>query len=55
MVVASTLSFLAVNGKLGGITKGDLTSMAVANETRVGKWVRSNRTIGRKPDHFSKV
>ncbi|KAH8113709.1 galactokinase gal [Phellopilus nigrolimitatus] len=36
MVVASTLSFLAVNDKLDGITKGDLVEMAVENETRVG-------------------
>ena len=36
MVVASTLSFLAVNDKLDGVSKGDLTSMAVSNETRVG-------------------
>jgi galactokinase len=37
MVVASTLSFLAVNDKLEGVTKGDLVGMAVSNEQRVGK------------------
>jgi len=36
MVVASTLSFLAVNGKLDGITKGKLVEIAVTNEKRVG-------------------
>ncbi|KAH8092569.1 Galactokinase [Cristinia sonorae] len=40
MVVASTLAFLAVNGKLeqqgNGLTKGKLVSMAVENEKRVG-------------------
>ena len=36
MVVASTLSFLAVNDKLDGITKGELVKIAVANEKRVG-------------------
>lgn len=36
MVVASTLSFLAVNDKLDGITKGKLVEIAVANEKRVG-------------------
>ena len=36
MVVASTLGFLAVNGKLDGITKGKLVEIAVANEKRVG-------------------
>lgn len=36
MVVASTLGFLAVNDKLGGITKGKLVEIAVANERRVG-------------------
>jgi hypothetical protein len=36
MVVASTLSFLAVNNKLEGLSKGDLVEMAVANEMRVG-------------------
>ena len=36
MVVASTLSFLAVNDKLGDITKGKLVEIAVANENRVG-------------------
>lgn len=40
MVVASTLAFLAVNGKLdnpGGITKGKLVEMAMENEKRVGE------------------
>ncbi|SJL09968.1 uncharacterized protein ARMOST_13350 [Armillaria ostoyae] len=46
MVVASTLAFLAVNGKLDAniakdgsnkISKGDLVKLAVANEKRVGK------------------
>ncbi|ESK96578.1 galactokinase gal [Moniliophthora roreri MCA 2997] len=39
MVVASTLTFLAVNGKLSPdqkVTKGQLVSLAVANEYRVG-------------------
>lgn len=36
LVVASTLSFLAVNNKLDGITKGNLVEIAVANEKRVG-------------------
>lgn len=36
MVVASTLSFLAVNDKLDGINKGKLVEIAVANEKRVG-------------------
>ena len=36
MVVASTLSFLAVNNKLDDITKGKLVEIAVANENRVG-------------------
>ncbi|KAI9000650.1 galactokinase gal [Trametes punicea] len=36
MVVASTLAFLAVNNKLGGITKGELVEMAMENEKRVG-------------------
>jgi galactokinase len=45
MVVASTLAFLAVNGKLDdtnisaqGMTKGKLVEMAMENEKRVGKW-----------------
>lgn len=38
MVVASTLSFLAVNDKLEGLSKGDLVEMAVKNETRVGEY-----------------
>lgn len=37
MVVASTLSFLAINNKLEGISKGELVKMAVDNETRVGE------------------
>ena len=36
MVVASTLSFLAVNNKLEGLSKGALVEMAVENEKRVG-------------------
>ncbi|KZT67489.1 Galactokinase [Daedalea quercina L-15889] len=36
MVVASTLSFLAVNNKLGNLTKGQLVEMAMENERRVG-------------------
>ncbi|THH12665.1 hypothetical protein EW146_g7483 [Bondarzewia mesenterica] len=36
MVVASTLVFLAVNGKLEGVTKGSLVEMAMENEKRVG-------------------
>lgn len=39
MVVASTLGFLAVNGKLDGISKGDLVRMAMKNETRVGMYI----------------
>jgi galactokinase len=45
MVVASTLAFLAVNGKLDranieaqAITKGKLVQMAMENEKRVGEW-----------------
>lgn len=41
MVVASTLSFLAVNRKLDSLSKGDLVRMAMKNETRVGKIYRS--------------
>lgn len=41
MVVASTLGFLAVNGKLDGISKGDLVRMAMKNETRVGVYMFS--------------
>lgn len=37
MVVASTLVFLAVNGKLDKVTKGGLVEMAVENEKRVGE------------------
>lgn len=36
MVVGSTLSFLAVNSKLGDLTKGQLVEMAMENERRVG-------------------
>lgn len=36
MVVASTLSFLAINDKLEGVSKGDLVAMTVENERRVG-------------------
>ncbi|KAL4245588.1 Galactokinase [Abortiporus biennis] len=36
MVVASTLSFLAVNCKLDDVSKGKLVEMAVENEKRVG-------------------
>ena len=36
MVVASTLSFLVINDKLDGISKGTLVNMTVRNETRVG-------------------
>ena len=36
MVVASTLSFLTVNDRLDGITKGKLVEIAVTNEKRVG-------------------
>ncbi|KAJ6514730.1 Galactokinase [Mycena vulgaris] len=39
MVVASTLAFLAINGKLEGpgkITKGELVKMSMENEKRVG-------------------
>lgn len=36
MVVASTLSFLAANEILDGLTKGKLVEIAVANENRVG-------------------
>ena len=37
MVVASTLSFLSINNKLEGLSKGDVVEMAIKNETRVGK------------------
>ena len=36
MVVASTLSFLVVNNKLEGLSKGDIVGMTVLNERRVG-------------------
>ncbi|CAK5268211.1 unnamed protein product [Mycena citricolor] len=36
MVVASTLTFLAINDKLSGTTKGDLVKMSMENEKRVG-------------------
>ncbi len=54
MVVASTLVFLAVNGKLEGTTKGRLVEMAVENEKRVGehdppfvRWCFTNDCPGR--------
>lgn len=36
IVVASTLSFLAINDAMDGMTKGKLVEIAVANENRVG-------------------
>ncbi|EJU04910.1 Galactokinase [Dacryopinax primogenitus] len=36
MVVASTLSFLAMNDALGQVTKGELVTLAMENEKRVG-------------------
>ncbi|QRW17702.1 galactokinase [Rhizoctonia solani] len=36
MVVASTLSFLTINKRLSGLTKGELVEMCVLNEQRVG-------------------
>ncbi|KAF8318378.1 galactokinase gal [Clavulina sp. PMI_390] len=36
MVVASTLTFLAMNDKLSSMAKGDLVEMSVHNEKRVG-------------------
>jgi hypothetical protein len=36
MVVASTLTFLAANKKLGLVSKGKLVEMAMENERRVG-------------------
>lgn len=36
MVVASTLSFLTINKRLSGLTKGELVEMCVQNEQRVG-------------------
>ncbi|EPQ52469.1 Galactokinase [Gloeophyllum trabeum ATCC 11539] len=36
MVVASTLTFLAVNNKLTGVSKGRLVELAMENEKRVG-------------------
>ena len=36
MVVSSTLAFLAVNGKVEGLSKGQLVEMAMQNEKRVG-------------------
>ena len=38
MVVASTLSFLVINDKLDGISKGELVDITVENERRVGKF-----------------
>ncbi|KAF7374322.1 Galactokinase gal [Mycena sanguinolenta] len=45
MVVASTLAFLAINGKLEGtekVAKGELVKMSMENEKRVGvnKWTK---------------
>lgn len=49
MVVASTLAFLAVNGKLDGsdkeITKGKLVEMSMENEQRVGERFSSGNMI----------
>lgn len=50
MVVASTLVFLAVNGKLEGLKKGRLVEMAVENEKRVGTYNVFNEPL--KPSHF---
>ena len=36
MVVASTLTFLAMNGKTDQVNKGELIQMCVKNENRVG-------------------
>ena len=36
MVVASTLAFMAINDKLGSVTKGELVELAMENERRVG-------------------
>lgn len=36
MVVASTLAFMAVNDKIGGVSKGELVTLAMENERRVG-------------------
>ena len=36
MVVASTLSFLAINDKIEAVSKGELVQLAVENERRVG-------------------
>lgn len=36
MVVASTLAFMAVNDKLDGVTKGELVTLSMENERRVG-------------------
>jgi galactokinase len=52
MVVASTLAFLAVNGKLDdanvtaqGLTKGKLVEIAMENEKRVGELHTLNRIV----------
>lgn len=36
LIVASTLAFLVINEKLSSVTKGDLVSMSVGNEKKVG-------------------
>lgn len=36
LIVASTLAFLVINGKLSSVTKGDLVEMSVGNEKKVG-------------------
>lgn len=36
LIVASTLAFLVVNGKLASVTKGDLVGMSILNEKKVG-------------------
>ena len=36
LIVASTLAFLVVNGKLSSVTKGDLIGMSIQNEKKVG-------------------
>lgn len=36
LIVASTLAFLVVNGKLSSVTKGDLIGMSILNEKKVG-------------------
>jgi galactokinase len=36
LIVASTLAFLVVNGKLSSVSKGDLVGMSILNEKKVG-------------------